>query len=573
MKIKAKLTLGVGLLFALIVLLAFFSIRQLYILADDTKNILTDNYNSLDYGQSMLLQLEPGGSIEELEHHLANQEANITEPGEAGHTAGLRKAFEQMKDNPNDTLALQQIRHAISNIMKINLDAIQRKSAIAEHTATNGIFWLSVIGTLCFIIAFILLFNLPANIADPIQELTVSIRQVAEGDYEQRVHFRSGSEFGELARSFNVMAEKLQVYNNSSLARLMTEKKRIETLINTMHDPVIGLDERNKIIFINAEALKISGLQLNEVLGKSILEIAVTNDLLRTLTQHLLAEKEGKEAIPRQPLVIYANNKESYFEKEILNIEAIPTGEKTPLPLGHVIMLRNITAYKEMDTAKTNFIATISHEFKTPISSIKMSLQLLENPQTGTLNPDQQHLLHSIQEDTGRLLKITSELLNMTQVETGNIQLSVVPSDAGAMLLHSVKATENQALNKKIKIHLNISEVLPLAMADSNKTTWVLTNLIANAIQYSYENAPIFLRIYTLDNQVCFEIKDTGQGIAPQDLNRVFDRYFRVPGAFTEGTGLGLSIAREFVEAQGGTILAESEFGAGSVFTVKLASA
>lgn len=572
MKIKAKLTLGVGLLFALIVLLAFFSIRQLYILADDTKNILTDNYNSLNYGQAMLLNLEPGGSFQELEKNLTDQEANITEPGEAGHTTGLRKAFEQLKTSPNDTSALQQIRYAISNIMKINLDAIQRKSAIAENTASNGTFWLSAIGTLCFIIAFILLFNLPANIADPIQELTASIRQVAEGDYEQRVHFRSSSEFGELARSFNIMAEKLQVYNNSSLARLMTEKKRIETLINNMHDPVIGLDERNKIIFINEEALKISELKLSEVLGKSILEIAVANDLIRILMQHLLAQKEGKSDLSKQPLVIYANNKESYFEKEILNIEATPTGEKTPLPLGHVIMLRNITAYKELDTAKTNFIATISHEFKTPIASIKMSLQLLENPHTGALNPDQQHLLNSIQDDTKRLLKITSELLNMTQVETGNIQLSVMPSDAADMLYHSVKATENQAQNKNINFKIDFPDSLPKVMADSNKTTWVLTNLIANAIQYSYENATIFLRIYTLENQVCFEIKDTGQGIAPQDLNRVFDRYFRVPGAFTEGTGLGLSIAREFVEAQGGTILVESEFGAGSIFTVKLAS-
>jgi NtrC-family two-component system sensor histidine kinase KinB len=216
------------------------------------------------------------------------------------------------------------------------------------------------------------------------------------------------------------MAAKLEEYNSSNLAKLMMEKNRIETLINNMHDPVICLDENLKVIFANEEARKITGLRQDEILGKYTQELAERNDLIRSLLQDLMA-KESENNVKPEPIKIYADNKEGYFEKEILHISITPTGEKTKQLIGHVIILRNITEYKELDFAKTNFIATVSHEFKTPISSIKMSLQLLEKDEIGKLNAEQRNLIHSIKDDATRLLKITGELLNMTQVESGNI--------------------------------------------------------------------------------------------------------------------------------------------------------
>jgi len=575
MKIKAKLTLGVGLLFALIFLLAFVSIQQVYGLAEDTKNILTANYNSLDYSRNMLNALEQtedtvAQSMALFEANLGLQEQNITEVGEGEVTQSLRLHFNHFKANPMDSAVVKKMRNDISSIMKLNLEAIQRKSAIATHTADDAIFWLGIIGAFCFIIAFTLLFNLPSNIANPIQELTESIKQIAAGDYTQRVQFKSGSEFGELADSFNVMAKKLEAFNASSLAKLITEKRRIDTLINNMHDPVIGLDEEKKVLFANAEALKITGLKPEEILGKSALELSLTNDLIRSLMQDVAAWQKAERPTPPPPLKIFADGKESYFEKEVLEIAVTPTGEKIPRHLGNVILLRNVTAYKELDAAKSNFISTISHEFKTPISSIKMSLQLLENGRIGAVNGEQQNLLHSIREDADRLLKITGELLNMSQVETGNIQLSVLPSDAKAIFTRAKEANQNTADQKKIRLELKCPDHLPLVLADSDKTTWVLTNLISNAIRYSYDNSIVFLEIRPFDDKVELVVKDTGQGIPPQYVQKVFDRYFRVPGSISEGTGLGLAISKEFVEAQGGKISVESDFGAGSTFKVVL---
>lgn len=574
MKIKTKLILGVGLLFAMVVLLTVLSSIYVTKLSGDTKNILIANYNTLDYSRQMLIAVN--GSItgnedkQIFENNLKKQQLNITEPGEKEYTDQLSAHFEKLKANPSDTALVNSITNDLTNIMLVNMKAIQHKSSIAQQTADKAIFWIVLVGTICFLIAFILLVNLPGNVGNPVKELTESIKEIAAENYTKRVHFEKHNEFGELADAFNTMAQKLQEYKTSNIEKLMMEKKRIETLINNMADPVIGLDDKKHILFMNNVALRISGLQQEQVIGKAVQDIAVRNDLVRSLVQDLFMNKEEKKNSKKEPIKIYADNKESYFEKEIIPIKIIPTGEKEEKLIGNVILLQNITPYKELDFAKTNFIATVSHELKTPISSIKMSLQLLENEQIGEINDEQKSLIESIKEDAARLLKITSELLNMTQVESGNIQLGIIPSVPDEILQYAIDANKTQADEKKIKFEINVPKIISKVLADSEKTAWVLTNLISNAIRYSYDNSMIYLDISEEENKIIFSVKDTGQGIAPQYRDKIFERYFRVPGTKKEGTGLGLSISKEFIEAQGGTISVKSDFGAGSIFTVAL---
>lgn len=572
MKIKTKLISGVGLLFAFIILLAAMSIFYVNALKRDTNNILVANYNTLEYSRNMLLALEKmpadTNALTDFEKNLNKQKTNVTEIGEQETTTEIIHHFNNLKLNSGDSALTSAIRRDITELMRLNMEAIERKSSIANTTADKAIFWISVAGVLCFIIAFILLVNLPGNIANPIKELTNSIKQIAKQNYKERVHFESHSEFGELAKSFNTMAEKLEEYSESKLDKIIKGKKRIETLINNMHDAVIGIDENKKVLFANDEALKISGIGKENFIDKQIQDIAVNNDLVRDLIKELINPELQKTNTV--PVKIFADGKESYFEKEIININIIPTGEQQAQLIGHVIMLRNITLFKELDLAKTNFIGTVSHEFKTPISSMKMSLQLLENEHIGTLNEEQKQLLESIKEDTNRLLKITGELLNLAQVESGNIQLSIQAADPKEIVQYALAATRIQAEQKNIKIEISYPEKLSKIQADSEKTTWVLINLLSNAIRYSYENATISLSLLQEDNKVSFVVKDNGTGISEKYKDKVFDRYFRVPGTQKEGTGLGLAISKEFIEAQGGSINVESELGAGSVFSFTL---
>lgn len=572
MKIKTKLISGVGLLFVFILLLAAMSIFYVNALKRDTNNILVANYNTLEYSRNMLLALEQipadNKALADFEKNLARQKVNVTEIGEQEATTQIIDHFNALKLNPVNRHLASAIRKDITELMRLNMEAIERKSSIAAATANSAIFWIPVTGVVCFIIAFILLVNLPGNIANPIKELTASIKQIAGQNYKERVHFESHSEFGELAQSFNTMAEKLEEYSESKLDKILKGKKRIEALINNMHDPVIGIDEAKKVLFANDEALKISGLKTEHLIGKQIQDIAVTNDLVRDLIKDLI--NPGLKEKNLEPVKIFADGKESYFEKEIIDINILPTGESAAQLIGHVILLRNITPFKELDLAKTNFIGTVSHEFKTPIAAIKMSLQLLENEQVGPLNTEQQQLLESIREDTGRLLKITGELLNLAQVESGNLQLAIKAAAPQEMVRYAIQATKTQAESKQVKIETDYADNLPMVQADNEKTTWVLVNLLTNAIRYSYENAVVSISVFREQGKVKFRVKDTGTGIDEKYKHKVFDRYFRVPGTQKDGTGLGLSISKEFIEAQGGDISVDSALGSGSTFSFSL---
>lgn len=577
MKIKAKLFLGIGLLFAMIVLLT--AVGSIYInkLSADTNNILVANYNSIDYSRQMLIALNEDGftttSIAAFKNNLKKQQQNITETGEQQLTDQLAANFNKLKNNPSDTALLTTVHDAVTDIILVNMQAIERKSAVAKRTADNASLWIALAGTLCFLIAFVLLVNLPGNIANPVKELTESIKEIAAQNYGKRVHFEKHDEFGELAGAFNTMAQKLEEYQTSNLEKLVMEKKRIETLINNIKDPVIGLDAKKHILFMNEVALNISGLRAEETIGKLVQDVAVKNDLVRSLIQDMFRPANETVTAKQEPIKIYADNKESYFEKQVIAINITPTGEQQEKFIGNVILLQNITPFKELDFAKTNFIATVSHELKTPIASIKMSLQLLENEQVGNVNEEQKNLLYSIKDDANRLLKITGELLNMTQVESGNIQMAVMATDIKDIVNYAVSANKAAAEEKKIKLHISPVEDLPSVLADEEKTAWVLTNLISNAIRYSYENSTVYISIKNTGNKIEFAVTDTGQGIAPQYKEKIFDRYFRVPGTKKEGTGLGLSISKEFIEAEGGSITVASDFGAGSTFTITLNAA
>lgn len=571
MKIKTKLNLGFGLLFLLIFSLNLIGIKYITSLKKDTDNILSANYNTLLYTRNMLFFLDKRDSVslEKFDINLDLQEKNITEAGEKESTEELRSHFEIFKSDIKNIAIEKKIRFEIYKIMQVNMLAIQNKSKIATKSADKAVVGILIAGILCFIIALILLINLPSNIANPIKRLTKSIKQIAEGNYTERIDFDNKSEFGQLATSFNSMAEKLEEYKNSNIAKLMNEKSRIEALINNMHDPVIGLDENLDVIFINREAVKITGLGIDTTLNQNAEELALKNDLFKMLINDLLKIEKGLE-IKSKPVKIFSDNKEGYFEKEILHISITPKGESSKRLIGHVIILRNVTEYKELDFAKTNFIANISHEFKTPISSIKMSLQLLENEHIGKLNDEQKHLMESIKDDADRLLRITGELLNMTQLESGNIQLNILKANPNELIQYAVNATKSQAEQKQIKLHIDCHSDIGNVQADSEKTAWVLINLLSNAIRYSYEDSIITITAISINDKIEISVKDSGQGIAPQYLDKIFARYFRIPGSNKEGTGLGLAISKEFIEAQGGKISVVSEYGSGSIFTISL---
>lgn len=562
MNVKTKLLLGVGALFLMIVALS--AIGAIYINKSkrDTKNILVANYNSLIYSKNMIQALDDFDNpeaVKEFEKNVDLEGKNLTEKGEKESWLALKNHFFEYKSEPSPENAVA-LRNDIGEIMRQNMEAIQRKSDIAIATSENAYIWIIALGTFCFLVASSLLFNIPHSISNPISTLTKSIDEISKRNYSERINLPIGGEFGQLAGSFNIMAQKLEEYENSNLNREIINKKRVETLIENMHDPVIGLDDEGKIVFINQEALKVSGLVKTDVLGKTASNIAIDNDLIREILQR---EKSSST----DSMKIYADDKESYFDLDVVPISFLETGKKNIINAGKVLILRNITRYKELEYAKTNFIATISHELKTPISAIKMGTQLLKNENFGDLNLQQQELVNSIEEDGQRLLDITGELLNMSQVESGNIKLNITDCSVKNLLNAAYTNNIKLAQNKSIKITLeNKVEENATVTADFDKTVWVLNNFITNAIKHSFTDGEIILGAEKLGDRSRFFVKDFGNGIDEKFQNQIFDRYFQVPGSNQNGTGLGLSICKSFIEKMNGEIGVDSTGAEGSRF-------
>ncbi len=570
MNLHNRLTLGIGVLFVLILLLGFQSVRSVQQLSIASKNILTDNYNSVHYVEEMLRSLDrlsqDSTSRDVLINSLALQQQNITEVNEKEVTSALTQKIDALTDSVS-IIQIQEIREDLYRIMELNMNSIRSKSSDVESGSEGAVQWLTILSILCILLAGIFLIRFPAIILRPIDKLKQGITQIANHNYEKRLDFGNNKEFSAVATSFNDMACKLSEYRRSSLDRLMTEKKRIEAIVNSLHEPIIGLDPERNILFMNDEAFSILNLKRDNIIGRNAAEIALNNDLLRRLIREVYAEQDNQE---HEPLKIYADNKESYFQMDNIPLYINPVGETEQQFVGNLIILNNITKYKELDSAKTNFIATVSHEMKTPISSILMSLQLLGDSRLGSLNEEQTQLLGSIRESSNRLLNITGELLNLTQVESGKLTLKPKIAKPIELIEYAIKATQVLAERFHCFVEVEYPEKISKLFVDNEKIAWVITNLLSNAIHHSPENSRIIIGATQHKKQIDIYVQDFGRGIDPRYHKSIFDRYFRVPGTKVQGSGLGLAISKDFVEAHGGTISIESEIGKGCRFTVSL---
>jgi two-component system, NtrC family, sensor histidine kinase KinB len=539
--VKKKIWYGTFFLFLLLIITGGVGIYYVASMKNEEQNILKANYESLSYCHTMQQQLDKvdetnDKAVSNFEDALKKQEANVTEQGEGDATKVLREDFNKLR--LGDTS---------------NMQAIQRKSTSAKKTAEDALTIIIAIAVCVFIIALTFLVNFPSVITNPINSFTEAIIQIANKNYSYRIHINNKDEFGKLADAFNKMAERLQYFESSNLNKLLFEKSRAEAVINSLKDASIGLDKSNIILFANEQALQLLNLHNEDMVGNKADKVAQKNDLFK----FLLESNSGT------PFKIVIQNHENYFIKETIEIDQPDTQSK-------VIVVKNITSFKELDEAKTNFIATVSHELKTPLAASDFSLRLLEDIRTGELSLEQKELITNLKQDNQRMLKILSELLNMSQLEAGKIQLNFIQTNPENIVDKAMDAVETNAREKNIIIKNYTADNLPNINADEDKTIWVLNNFLTNAIKYSPENGEVEISVHQQENVIIFSVKDHGKGIAREYQSKLFDRYFKVPGSNEKGTGLGLAISKDFIEAQGGKIWVESEPGQGSVFSFTL---
>jgi signal transduction histidine kinase len=603
-KIKSKVFAGLAFLFVVIILLSVIGIVFINQLAIASKGTLSDNYRSVEYSMKMLKSLDR--MYDYKNHHMsAGQENvfdemtensylseknnflnsfiaeknNVTEPGEKEMVDELNHNYSnfiytvEQKDNNNSLINVRDsyfiTRQSIVDIYNINMSAIQKINLRIGNTARRVSLWMIIISVLSILITLFFIIKYPGSIVDPILELTDKIKAISKGNYDQQLKFTSRDELGDLAAAFNVMAGRLKEYDESNLDKLLIEKKRLDAIIENLQDAVFILDENKNFLMANRGALSLTGLRSKDISGKYAPDVAMNNDLFRELIKGLVKNGEENNADDEKPIKIIQNKKEYYYSREIIEIKSKPAGSDIDRTIGYILLLKNITLFEERDVAKTNLIATVSHELKTPISSINLSLKLLEDNRIGELNEEQNNLIISMRQQSVRLSKMVNELLDFSQTETGNIKLKISKVRPEDIIDLSVTAIMMLLSEKKIQLNLNVSDNLPDVKADLEKTVWVLVNLITNAMRFTPENGVINLGAETDKEFIKFSVKDEGPGISKEDQDKIFKRFVQV-GNKNKGTGLGLAISKEFVQAQGGKIVVESEVGIGSTFSFYL---
>lgn len=541
MNIRQRLTIGTLFLFALLLLSAGLGIFQLGRLARDAQVILKDNYESARFVQEMQQALLDGDRTA-FEKALRDQEGNITEAGEAELTANLRRDFVRWG---NDTSATTRLQNDLQAILDLNLTAIDRKNTSAMETAKRARGWLWGIATLVLVVGLIFSIGFPTIITRPIQRLQHAVEEISEGNYRHRVPAFRGDELGSLADAFNAMAARLEQWESSNLARVMTEKTRAEAVLNSLEDAGIGLDEEGRILFVNRKALELLGLEETELTGQAASTVAERNDLLR----HVLGS--GGNA----PFKAVIDGREQFFTGARIPIHG-PSGH-----LGTLHLLRNITPFQERDEAKTRFLATITHELKSPLASSDIGLSLLERGEA--LSEQQRAILADLRKDHQRLVRIVSELLDMAQVESGKVRLTIAEHALADIVREATDALHARAQARGIRFQIRIEPVDVRVRADAEKATWALINLLSNALRFSPERGTVALDTAVTDDRVLLSIADKGPGLTEEQRAHLFERFAPHSGT---GTGLGLSISRDLMRSMGGDILLDASSEQGSVF-------
>ncbi len=602
MKLKTLFLLSYLLMGIIAIVLSATAIYFIERLSDTPDKILKDNYGSILGAQNMINELDNMDNAVIIyvagkkrksfadslysaakKKYFENYElcrGNITEPGEKELVDTIRSLSETYIRAFDDRSAVKDLSDYDSlisplyaslkgksyELLNLNHKGMLLRRDSAVKISESAEVYMLVISILSVIIVIIAMMRVPSLVVNPILEFTSKVRAIADKKYSERIEVNSSNELGELAGSFNRMASKLEEYERTSIDRLIAEKKRAEAIVMNMVDGILVLDENNNVILINNTCVELIGNSSDAITGQNVFELAGHSNLLKNLVEDL-AGNDPKQNTKLNYLRIVFREKEEFFMKEIVPV----TDETDPKKkLGHIIILKNVTGFKQLDELKSGFVATVSHELRTPLSAMNMSLRLLQDERIGSMNEEQLRITGTMKEEVKRLLKLVNELLDLSRIESGSDILKYQSAKADELIDAAITPMLLQLEQKDITLETDIEKGLPELKIDANKIAWVLINLLNNAVRYSKEGGKILLAVKKAGSKVQFSVRDFGKGIEPQYLSRIFDKFVQVNSknieSLNKGVGLGLAISKEFVNAHGGDIWVKSELDKGSEF-------
>ncbi len=594
--LRQKLALGFGGLLAIVAIIGVQSILNLTKLGESIDVILRENYQSVIACQQMKEALEriDSGLLFTLLGYTRNGEAlilknmsnfekaleveanNITVPGEGEKTARLRELYSRYKaalqgvEDQGRPAALRreayfsglfplfnQIKDTADGILQMNqrnMSEANDRARRSAETARRQMYALLLAGAL---LSMAFVFFTGRWILRPIQRLIRSADEIRRGNLDLVVHSDSRDEIGRLSESFNSMAVSLREFRRTDQAKLIRIQQATQRAFDSLPDAVAVISPQGNVEVATASAKTVFGLRPN-----SSIEYLPFGWMTNLYNEALHSGRPSQPKNNQQLIQHFVGGEERYFRPQ-----AVPILDNERQATGIILVIQDVTQLRQQDEIKRGVISTVSHQLKTPLTSIRMAIHLLLEEKVGSLTEKQAELLVAARDDSDRLHAILNNLLDISRMEAGKARLEFREISPGSMVLEGLEPFRSAARDQGVTLNVALPVGLPEVWADPTRMNHVIGNLLSNALQHSLPGSTVTISAAADEERVEFSVADTGPGIPRQYLARIFEQFFRVPGHGKEtGAGLGLAIVKEIVEAHGGSVRADSREGKGSTF-------
>ncbi|KUO68730.1 MAG: PAS domain-containing sensor histidine kinase [Clostridia bacterium BRH_c25] len=601
--LKGKITLVYTCLVLMIAIIGSASVLNLYRLSKAIDGLMVDNYKSINAISYMLeaferqdsatliyINVDIGKGIElftqnsnEFMKWYITASNNTTETGEKELLNKVNKdymdysmLFSKLQEIRNkegadesayfyDTEMMPEfvkIKNELRELTHLNEVGMFSSKDEATKSTHESMYVILALSALAVTGGLLLSIHFTNRFMKPLDKLTTTIKSVKMGNWNQQINVVSRDEIGELSIEFNKLTKRLYQYEQSALGKLMTEKNKSLAIVKSIPDPLIVLDTAYRILLLNDTCEMFFGIEEKKVLKKHFLE-AIRNEEIFEIVSNAF-----EDMVEMDDRIIKIEHKEEYYFNVIVTV----IKDRESRVTGLIILLKDVTQLKQLEKARTDFVSTISHEFKTPLTSIMMGTSMVLDGSMGTLNEEQQDVMNTIKEDGERLTRLVNDLLELSRIESGSSAFDMEPCSIDTVIDNSVKQFAIQAAHKSVSISTRIEENMPKVIADNEKITWVFNNLISNALKYTNPGDEIVIDAFIENGKMHVSVKDTGIGIPEEFQEKIFDKYVQVRGQDLEarGTGLGLAVVKEIINTHGGEIWCESKMDTGSIFTFTL---
>jgi len=594
MTLRTRLLLAQAPLAAGLALVGLVALNTVQTLGRGSERILQDNFRSVLAAQRMneaaeridgaaLFRIagrpekadaQAALNLEAFAAELRIQSGNITESGEAEATRALRAAWDeyrarylefsrvaeegQLRRRYFQDLqpAFVRLKAATARILEINQDAMLLKSDQARATAerNRSLVLLATIAALG--ISLLASVSLTRRALQPLQRLSLAVRRIGEGDLQARARIRGEDEIAQVGRELDTMADKLREYRESSLGELLQAQQASQAAIDSLPDPVLVVGADGAVLNVNESAERELQIQAGEQpLARIDPELRAAIDKVRA---HVVSGKG--------PYLPRGLEEALHVRDRRLLPRATPLYSEQGAVAGATIVLQDVTRLVRFDELKNDLVATVAHEFRTPLTSLRMAIHILLEGTVGAVGEKQADLLQAAREDCERLQDIVDDLLDLSRIQAGKVEVQPAAISAKSLVDGALASRSASASLAKVRLLAEVGEPVLPVMADAERIALVLDNLIGNALRHSPAGTEVTVRASPDRDRVRFEVEDRGEGIPPEYRHRIFEKFFRVPGTKGEGIGLGLYLAREIVLAHGGEMGVDSDPGKGSRF-------